>query len=60
MERGDGGRTPLVVTVKDSSDTRLFIELSSYGSDQPRLTMHWTWRFKASRKVPPSLMPART
>lgn len=33
MERSDGGRTPRVVTVTDSSDARLFIELSSYGSD---------------------------
>jgi len=33
MEHGDGRRTPLMVTVGDSSDTRLFIELSSYGSD---------------------------
>lgn len=27
------GCTPLVVTVRDPADTRLFIELSSYGSD---------------------------
>jgi hypothetical protein len=33
MEHGEGRRTPLMMTEGDSSDTRLFIELSSYGSD---------------------------
>jgi hypothetical protein len=33
MDDANGGRTPLIVTVRDSPDARLFIELSSYGAD---------------------------
>jgi len=33
MGHSDGSRAPVVVTVADSPDTRLFIELSSCGSD---------------------------
>ena len=33
MEHSDGRGASLVVAVPDSPDTRLFIELSSYGSD---------------------------
>jgi hypothetical protein len=33
MGHGDGSGKPVVVSVSDAPDTRLFIELSSYGSD---------------------------
>ena len=33
MDHSDGPAASLVVGVADSADTRLFIELSSYGSD---------------------------
>ena len=33
MDDANVGRTPLMVTVRDSPDARLFIELSSYGAD---------------------------
>lgn len=33
VNNGDGRRAPLLLTVRDSSDARLFIELSSYGAD---------------------------
>ncbi len=33
MERSDGDRTFVMVSVRDCEDTRLFIELASYGSD---------------------------
>lgn len=33
MDQGAGAETPLMVPVADSPDTRLFIELSSYGAD---------------------------
>ncbi|GAA2158605.1 hypothetical protein FHX52_2381 [Humibacillus xanthopallidus] len=33
MNNPNGRRTPLVVTLRDSADARLFVELSSYGSD---------------------------